>query len=265
MRFATALLFACGVAVVSAQEAPKLTQAEQEAFLKTAKVKSTRGAKNGVTGTLRATLSDGTITHEAQIQSIDESKTKFETAKGIEMNFRDSYKYNIAAYRLGKMLGITNIPPSVGRSFSGKASAFTWWIDDVMMEEGQRQKKKLAAPDLQRWNDQVQYYRVFDQLIYNTDRNLGNMVITKDWTIWMIDHTRAFRLSHDLRNPAFLVKCDRGLLAGMKKLTEAGLRETMNGVLTNPEINGLLKRRDKIVTFFENAGEASLYTLTPQP
>ena len=38
------------------------------------------------------------------------------------------------------------------------------------------------------------HVRMFDQLIYNVDRNLGNLVIDKNWTIWMIDHSRAFRL-----------------------------------------------------------------------
>ena len=38
--------------------------------------------------------------------------------------------------------------------------------------------------------------RVFDQLIHNVDRNLTNLLILKDWTIVMIDHSRSFRLSH---------------------------------------------------------------------
>ena len=37
--------------------------------------------------------------------------------------------------------------------------------------------------------------RVFDQLIGNIDRNVGNLLITSDWRIWAIDHTRAFRLT----------------------------------------------------------------------
>jgi len=36
--------------------------------------------------------------------------------------------------------------------------------------------------------------RLFDQLIYNTDRNLGNLLIDKSWRLWMIDHTRAFKV-----------------------------------------------------------------------
>ena len=39
----------------------------------------------------------------------------------------------------------------------------------------------------------MQMLRLFDQLIANIDRNLGNLLIGNDWTIWAIDHTRAFR------------------------------------------------------------------------
>ena len=62
--------------------------------------------------------------------------------------------------------------------------------------------------------------RVFDQLIYNTDRNLGNLVIDKQWRMWMIDHTRAFRIATSLKNDKDLVMCDRKLLASLRKLDE---------------------------------------------
>ena len=181
------------------------------------------------------------------------------------MNFRDTYKFNIAGYRLGKMLGLDTIPASIERSYQGTPSAFTWWIDDVMMDEGQRMNKKLSAPDPNNWNEQMHIVRVFDQLIFNTDRNLGNLLITKDWTIWMIDHTRAFRISHDLAAPKNLVKCDRGLLEAMKKLNAADLKATMGPFITSTEQQGLLKRRDKIVAMFEQMGPDALYTLPARP
>ena len=46
----------------------------------------------------------------------------------------------------------------------------------------------------------MQIVRLFDQLIYNIDRNLGNLMITNDWTIWAIDHTRAFRTYDDAQD-----------------------------------------------------------------
>lgn len=259
------LVLCLASAVLLYAQTPKLTLEEQEEFLRTAKVIKTKDSKNGITGTIRATLSDGKITHDAQIQNIDESKARFEGTLGVEINFRDSYKFNIAGYRLGRMLGLNMIPPSVERNYGGKPAAFTWWVDDVMYEEGTRLKRKETSPDADRWNKEMNVVRVFDQLIYNTDRNMGNLLITKNWDIWMIDHTRAFRTSKELMNVKNLVKCDRGVLAAMKKLDMAALRATMANYITQTEIAGILARRDKIVKFFEDAGEASLFTLEPRP
>ena len=42
---------------------------------------------------------------------------------------------------------------------------------------------------------------VFQELIYNTDPNLGNMLITNDWQVKIIDFTREFRTREGLRTP----------------------------------------------------------------
>ena len=257
-------LFICA-AFVWAAEMPKLSLPEQEEFLKTAKVIRTKAAVGGITGSLRATMSDGKITHDAQIQQVDEAKTRFEGSRGVEMNFRDTYKFNVAGYRLGKLLGLNMIPASVERSYKGSGAAFTWWVDDVMMDEAGRISKKLSAPDPDNWNDQMYVVRVFDQLIFNTDRNLGNLLITKEWQLWMIDHTRAFRISHDLLMAKNLVKCERSLLGAMRKLNAAELKAVMGDAITSSEQQGILKRRDKIVAVFEKLGEGSLYTLAVRP
>jgi hypothetical protein len=103
--------------------------------------------------------------------------------------------------------------------------------------------------------------RVFDQLIYNTDRNLQNLLIDPDWRIWMIDHTRAFRLYTTLMEKKDLVMCDRQLLAKLRTLN-AQMLSPLNGYATGMEIKGLLSRRDKIVKFFDDQiaakGEAAI-------
>src|SRR5262249_14760818 len=112
------------------------------------------------------------------------------------------------------------------------------------------------------WNQQMYLCRVFDQLIYNTDRNLGNLLITKDWKIWMIDHTRAFRTMKDLKSPKDLVQCDRNLLAKLRELNREMLEHKLGHYLTKMEIDGLLSRRDRIVKFFDERiaqkGEAAV-------
>jgi hypothetical protein len=240
--------------------APKLTVAEKEQFLLKAKVGKAKSAARGITGTSRATLSNGTLTHEASIQSIDEYKPRFESPGGTEINFKDTYKFNIAGYKLSRMLGIPMVPPSVPRKHNGTMSSFTWWVDDVLMEELDRMKKKVEPPDQEDWNHQMHVVRVFDQLIYNMDRNLGNLVIDKQWRIWMIDHSRAFRMYEQLKEVKNLQKCEKTLFGNLKGLTEEECKRELKDWLSPLEIQGMLKRRDKIVAHFEQAGPSALYS-----
>jgi hypothetical protein len=239
--------------------ASTLTLEQQEEFLKKAKIVRTRGAGKGVTNTLRATLSDGTLEHDASIQTIDEYMTEFKSNRGTEFNFRDTWRYNVAAYRLDRLLQLGMIPPSVERNYQSKPGAFTWWVDDVLMDEGQRLKTKTTAPNVAAWNEQMWHVRLFDQLIYNTDRNLGNLVIDKSWTIWMIDHTRAFRLFDEIKTPGNLSKVDRQLYDRLKGLDQGTLKTAMEDYLTGPEIRALLKRRDHIISIIDKMGPTGLF------
>ena len=231
----------------------KLSQAEEEEFLRTGKVVERHNLGKGVTNSVRLTLEKDGFQHDAHLQTIDETKTQFEGSRGTEMNFRDSWKFNVAAYELGKLLGIDDmIPPSVERKDRGSTGAYTWWVDDILMDETKRLHDKIQPPDPERWNNQMFVVHVFDQLIYNTDRNLGNLIINKDWKIWMIDHTRAFRIRRDLREAKNLKKCDRGLLAKLRELNKDGIKKAMGKYVTGMEIDGLLARRDRIVKFFDD-------------
>jgi hypothetical protein len=112
-----------GARAAGAGGASRLTPQAIEPFLLKARIGATRGAGGGVTDSLRATLSDGTLTYDAQIQTVDVSKARFEAGKASEVNFRDSYRYNVAAYRLSRLLGMDNAPVSVERRVDGKPAA----------------------------------------------------------------------------------------------------------------------------------------------
>ena len=69
--------------------------------------------------------------------------------KAWELNFRDYWGYNIAAYRLSRLLNLDCVPVSVRREIDGKGAAVTWWIDDVLMTEKTRYlHKKIRPPDV---------------------------------------------------------------------------------------------------------------------
>ena len=176
--------------------------------------------------------------------------TRFEGNRGIELNFRDSYKFNIAAYRLDRLLGLNLTPVSVERRVAGKSAAVTWWVDDVMFDQQERKRRKVKPPsDL--YNRQRCIMLVFDQLIFNTDRNMGNILTTQDWKLVMIDHTRAFRIREDLENPTALARCDRVFLDRLKKLDQRTLEKELLPYLRNVEIRPMLKRRDRILKNIE--------------
>ncbi len=234
-----------------AQPTARLTPQEMETFLLSARIVQMRTLSEGITASRRATLSDGVLTHDAHIQTIDEYRQTFTTLLGTEVNFSDTYKHNIAAYLLDEMLGLGMTPVSVERKVGRTGAAVTWWIDDVLMTEKQRCHKKIHPPNLESWNQQMYCLRVFDQLIYNTDRNLGNVVITKDWKVWLIDHTRAFRNHKELKDPKELVQCDRHLLEAMRKLNYERLQQKLGRYLSPSQLHGLLARRDRIVEFIE--------------
>jgi hypothetical protein len=140
---------------------------------------------------------------------------------------------------------------SVERSIDGKPSAITWWVDDVAMDEQARLKAKRNAPDQARFRRQIATMRVFDELIQNKDRNQGNILWTKDWNMWMIDHTRAFRLRTELLNPEKLERCERTLYTNLRALTTESVTTAVGKSLTREEIASLLARRDAIVKVLE--------------
>ena len=126
--------------------APSLSLEEMETFLLNGRIVSRRERSKGVTDAYRVTLSDGRTTHDAQVQNVDIARAIFDVdPKHTELNFKDTYRYNIAGYRLARLLGLKNVPVSVPRNVDGKPAAMTWWIDDVAFDESGRVKAKATT------------------------------------------------------------------------------------------------------------------------
>lgn len=243
--------------------AAALAPAEMEAFLLKAKVTKKKTSKKGVTATIQATLADDRITHDAQIQCVDEASTVFSAGRHTELNFKDTYRYNIGAYRLSLLLGMDNVPMSVKRRHDGKDCAFTWWVDDVQFdEEGRLKQKSIQGPTPERTSMQNAIRLSFDELIQNKDRNQGNMLWTNTWKLWLIDHTRAFRTGNDLLKPEQLTRIDASFLQRLRGLTLEAMGKSMGDIMARDEMSAVIARRDKLVKHFEDRiatrGEAAV-------
>jgi hypothetical protein len=267
-RLLLAALVTAGSFRAADAKAPDLTQAQQEHFLLTAQIVGQRSTGEGITGTKRLTLTDGVLTHDAHLQQIDVYEPLYRAKDYVEKDFRDSYKYNIAACRVAKMLGMDDTPVCVYRVVFEKPSSVCWWIDDVQFDEKTRRDKGTEPPDPNRWTAQLNEIRDFDQLIDNVDRTQENLLIDKGWKLWMIDHSRSFRLTNQLRKPQSLRRISQSLLAAMKNLSELRVAAATEPYLTAAEVHAMMVRRDLLVNFFKNQvaqkGEDAVYTDIPR-
>jgi len=234
-------------------------------FLRTAKPVSKKVVKTGVNAIKKVLLEKDGIRAHAAFRDYESEKDEFKLGGKRILFFRDSYHFEPAAYELGRMLGITNIPPAVDRTLDGTPGSIQIWVE-YGMTEGERQKKKISPPSIVRWNRQLMVMRVFDNLIHNLDRNMGNLIIDKDWDTWMIDHTRAFNRFDTLVSGDTITICERTLWERLKTLDPEEVRRKLEPYLRGPEIDGLLARRQKIMEIvqklIDQKGEAAvLYTL----
>ena len=249
----TLSLFFAATLLANATDPGRWSIAEEERFLLTARILDESSAGKGITDSKKATLTDGRRSHTAHIQWINIYMPLFKGKDGSEeREFKDTWKFNVAAWRLAKLLRLTDMmPPSVQRTVDGKPAAVTWWLDGIMMDEKERLQKGIKPPDVDAWNRQMDTIRIFDQLIYNMDRSQENLLIGEDWRAYMIDHTRAFRKWPQLRNAAAVTRCNPDLLRALKTLRRSDVARDLGAYLTDEEIDALMARRDLIVQKLE--------------
>jgi hypothetical protein len=250
------------VAIALHGQAGNPSDSEVEQFLKSARILSSALIGQGVTKASRATLSLAGRVHDAQVQSISTKLNDLYDPNGNPVSWRDDYKHNIAAYKLDRLLNLNMVPPTVQRLVGKRQAGVTWWVDDVAMMEMDRERKKIDPPEPEAWSKQLSIATTFDQLIYNVDRNTGNLLITKDWKLVLIDHTRAFAPNPRLMDRPNFDRCSRSLLEGLRGLEREKLSALLLPYLTAKQVDGMLLRRDLIIKHFDKLiaekGEAAV-------
>ena len=228
------------------------TADQQEVFLAKANVVAAKQLGKGVTNPWRLTLERDGVRHDAAFQAVDRSKDEVNFRSGrTERDFRDFFGYNIAAYKLARLLGYDDlVPATVERVWKGRRGALTWWVNKKW-DEDERQKEGVAPTDMAAWERQMYLARAFTQLVDDSDRNLGNQLVTADFRLWLIDFTRAFRLTKGVRNPPLLRRIDRRFFDRLKAATDDELREAMTPWVERPAREALLERRAALVKHFE--------------
>ena len=160
---------------------------------------------------------------------------------GVYRGFRESYKAEIAAYELDKLLKLDMVPPSVGRQLERRRGAAQLWVEDVT---NLASDASPGAPDRAHWANQVVRMKMFDNLIGNPDRNQGNILHDAAWNLILLDHSRAFGEGTDFLHK--LSRIDEDLWVEVEALTPGKLEAALGAWLDRSEIKAVLDRRDKM-------------------
>jgi hypothetical protein len=225
---------------------------EIEDYLKSAEIVSMKETSVGVTHPSHAMLAPG-----GPVESIAWKALK----PGRYEGYYESYKSEIAAYELDKLLGLSMVPPTVEKRVKGDLGAAVMWVNnaktfkDLGGVPGQKGIPGPPAAHIAYWMHELTRAKMFDNLIGNIDPNLGNWLVDSEWNIVLIDHSRAFTDTKQLYHQ--LQYFDKGLWEKMKALDEATLTTTLGEWVGKGEIKAILERRDKMGQVIAKLGDGA--------
>jgi hypothetical protein len=240
-----------------------------EEFLRTAKIARFEEISEGVTKPYKLYLKKDGV----------ELKAAWKNPKGMQLGYLEGWQYEIAAYRLDKLIGLNMIPPAVERDFLGKPGALVLWAENKYsllktIEGG------IPIPEEARVRTEKMKWliRAWDSLIANEDRTGQNILFTEDWRVIIFDHSRAFRSSSAFTkqlmygrdgirktpsgDPLIFRRLPRWFVDKIKTLTFENIRAAVGSTLTAKEIKAILARRDillrEIGDMVKEQGEAAV-------
>ncbi len=221
-----------------------------EKALREARVISREPVGIGVAGTERVVLELEGVRFRAAFRTVDRREQDTSSrnyGRPTKHYLKDSALFENAAYELSELFGLHRVPPVVLRQLDGASGSLQIWMEGVTPESVLHEEGGLDPPDPTRWNRQKRLMFVFDNIVANRDRNKGNLLIDGSWTIWLIDHTRAFGTSSRLLYPDEMVACDRVVWDRLRTVQDDAIRERLEPYLSSKEISRVIRRRAKVV------------------
>ena len=240
------------------QKLSGMSDAELEDFMRTAPVTNVEDIGTGITKPKRVTQERDGVVNDAVFKYEDthpglQDKDKFITRR---YNDSDRYQYDVAAYKLDRLLDWEMVPAAVLSEIDGREGALSDWVENAINERDRLEADLPFQGFCKQW-EQYRLRFVFDILIYNEDRNLTNILWTKDdFMMKFIDHSLAFRTTD--KRPKQYRKVDLEvsdlLRERLLRLNEENLKAELSPCLHPRQIEAILARRDLILKEAKKTG-----------
>lgn len=203
---------------------------EFEAFIRDAPIDRIEEVPLGVTHPKRAYFKPGGLVVSAAWKILP---------PGRPSGYWESYKSEIAAYELDKVLGMGMVPVAVEKKWNRETAAAILWLSPIHSWKEMEPKPKPA-----KWVRQVARMKMFDNFICNKDRNAGNLLVDDDWNLYLIDHSRAFIWDKDMA--VKMEHIDREFWDKIQALDEAQLTTALGQWVDRDGIRAMLTRRARM-------------------
>jgi hypothetical protein len=225
-----------------------------ERFLLTAEILRTEPIGEGVTKPTKVYLGKDGI----------EGKAVWKNPSGMQLGFWEGWQYEIAAFRMDKLIGLNMIPPTVERVLNGKKGSLQYWVESKCSLLDLQERGIPIPASAMESTDRMKYLtRAFDSLIANEDRTQQNIRYTEDWRTILIDHSRSFRSGREFTvkllfgprgtrkntdgRPFLYRRLPRAFVDSLKAMTFESVKGAVGTYLTDVEIRSLLARRDLLL------------------
>lgn len=231
-----------------------LNQKDLENYSRTAKIVSIKvDQEGGRTEAWEIILDDGKIERRGIFKYINRFRPTL---------LPDSYKYEIAAYELDKLLDLNIVPPVVEREIKGIKGSLQLLIEGCITESD-RKRRNIAPPEPEGFQNALEVINIFENLTYNERKDTDDILIHKeDWKVWRVDFSEAFSPSPELIPGCEITRYSKKLYQNLLKLDSDVVKAKLKPYLNDEEIRALLKRKniivEKIKQLIEEKGEDSV-------
>ncbi len=227
-------------------------------FLRTAEIIERTEIDTGINQPWKLLMEKDGVRAHAIFREVDIVKKNHRVGDIYFLFFRDSYAFDCAAYEMAVLLGMDNVPPAVLRTDRRRPGSVQLWVEETRRVDS----ADFDPPKYLPWAKQLWTMFLFDALIYNPDRNPGNLMVDDDYKLWLIDHGRGFQRKSDLFKIEQVPMVDRRIWERLRELDEATISAALGDYLASEEVASLMVRHRKLVDHInkriEELGEESV-------